>query len=88
MVYQTADRPGALMETLKVFFDRQINLVKLESRPIHGKPWEYMFYVDVEADAESEAFKPVLNVLNETHRKILTIEDPNGSGGGGCSGSS
>ena len=39
--------------------------MKLESRPILGKPWEYMFYVDVEADAESEAFQPVLKAVRE-----------------------
>ncbi len=63
LIYSTGNQPGALFETLKAFAEGGINLVKLESRPIHGKPWEYMFYVDLEADAESEVFKPVLDVL-------------------------
>ena len=63
LIYSTGNQPGALFETLKAFAEGGINLVKLESRPIHGKPWEYMFYVDLEADAESELFKPVLDVL-------------------------
>jgi len=65
LIYSAGNRPGALYETLKVFAERGVNLVKLESRPIHGKPWEYMFYVDVEADVESESFKPVLSALSE-----------------------
>ena len=65
LIYSTGNRPGALFETLKVFSEQGINLVKLESRPIHGKPWEYMFYVDVEADVESDSFKPVLRRLEE-----------------------
>jgi 3-deoxy-7-phosphoheptulonate synthase len=63
LIYSTGNQPGALFETLKAFAEGGINLVKLESRPIHGKPWEYMFYVDLEADAESDVFKPVLDVL-------------------------
>ncbi len=65
LIYSTGNQPGALYETLKVFAENGINLVKLESRPIHGKPWEYMFYVDLEADVESDAFKPVVGVLKE-----------------------
>jgi len=53
LIYSTANEPGALYETLRLFAAAGINLVKLESRPIHGKPWEYMFYVDVEADVEA-----------------------------------
>jgi 3-deoxy-7-phosphoheptulonate synthase len=65
LIYSTGNRPGALYETLKVFAEGGVNLVKLESRPIHGKPWEYMFYVDVEADAASESFEPVVLALKE-----------------------
>ncbi len=65
LIYSAGNRPGALFETLKIFAEQNINLVKLESRPIHGKPWEYMFYVDVEADVQSDSFKPVLHALEE-----------------------
>lgn len=65
LIYQTPNRPGALYETLELFAKNGINLVKLESRPVPGQPWEYLFYVDVEADAESEAFRPILEGLRE-----------------------
>jgi len=65
LIFSTGNKPGALFDTLKVFADNHINLVKLESRPIHGKPWEYMFYVDLEGDIEADAFKPVLEKLRE-----------------------
>lgn len=61
IIFSTGNRPGALFEILKIFADNSINLVKLESRPIHGKPWEYMFYVDLEADAESESIRPIID---------------------------
>lgn len=73
IIFSTGNRPGALLEVLKIYADQGINLVKLESRPIHGKPWEYMFYVDVEADAESEEFKPTLDMIKDKtdYLKIL-----------------
>ena len=63
LIFSTGNQPGALYEVLKIYSENGINLVKLESRPIHGKPWEYMFCVDLEADVESEAFKPILEML-------------------------
>lgn len=48
LIYSTPNRPGALFRTLEVFAEHKINLVKLESRPIAGRPWEYIFYVDLE----------------------------------------
>ena len=65
LVYSTGNQPGALYETLRIFAEKGINLVKLESRPIPGKPWEYMFYVDLEADIESPSFKSVLDELEK-----------------------
>ncbi len=63
IIFSTGNQPGALFEILKIYADHGVNLVKLESRPIHGKPWEYMFYVDLEADAGSKEFAPILDLL-------------------------
>lgn len=65
LIYSTSNKPGALYETLKTFAENGINLVKLESRPIHGKPWEYMFYVDVEADVEAPEHQGLMASLFE-----------------------
>lgn len=65
IIFSTSHQPGALLEVLKVFSDNSVNLVKLESRPIHGKPWQYMFYADLEADAREKAFKPILEAVEE-----------------------
>ncbi len=63
LVYSVGNQPGALYETLKIFQENHINLVKLESRPIHGKPWQYMFYADLEADVRSTEFSSILEDL-------------------------
>jgi len=63
LIYSTANKPGALYETLRLFAAQGINLVKLESRPIHGKPWEYLFYVDLEADVEAPGLQGLMAEL-------------------------
>jgi len=51
LVMAVADRPGSLLASLQPFAERGINMVKLESRPRRGAPFEYVFYVDLERDA-------------------------------------
>lgn len=49
LVFQLDHRPGALHRALEPFGCRNLNLMKIESRPVHGKPWQYRFYLDLQA---------------------------------------
>ena len=50
LAMRLAHRPGALLASLEPFAKHGVNLLKIESRPIHGRPWEYQFFVDLEAE--------------------------------------
>jgi 3-deoxy-7-phosphoheptulonate synthase len=63
LVFSVPDEPGSLFACLKIMSDRGINLSKLESRPIQGKPWQYLFYVDLNLPQTAEDFSAVLEAL-------------------------
>jgi prephenate dehydratase len=67
VVFSLKDIPGALYKCLSVFALRDINLHKIESRPVHsrGKNFEYLFYVDFAGDAREEAQANAINHLQE-----------------------
>jgi 3-deoxy-7-phosphoheptulonate synthase len=73
LIYSVGDKPGSLFRTLQIFAEKNINLVKLESRPIHSKPWEYLFYADVEIDINDAQYRDLLEDLRQKteYLKIL-----------------
>jgi prephenate dehydratase len=65
LVFSTRNIPGALFRALSAFALRDLNLMKIESRPLRGKPWEYLFYVDFLGRDDSEVARNALNHLRE-----------------------
>ncbi len=63
IILATGQKPGALVECLVVLKDKGINMCKLESRPIQGRPWEEMFYIDVEANIKHIALQEAINEI-------------------------
>ena len=73
IVFALQSTPGALYKALSGFALRDINLTKLESRPIRGRAWEYMFYVDVEVARQSLECGRAITHLGEFSRWVRTL---------------
>src|SRR6058998_3728132 len=65
LVFGVGHVSGSLYRCLGAFAERHLNLTKLESRPRPGRPWEYVFYADVDAPADLAAMVDALEVLSE-----------------------
>lgn len=72
-MFTTRNTPGSLVDALIGFRDAGINLVKLESRPIAGNPWEEMFIMDVDGHLESSAIQSAIEVLQAHTREIRVL---------------
>jgi len=70
--FEVKHEPGSLVQMLKVLHKHRLNMTKIESRPIHGKPFEYNFYVDFEFDPN---IRNELNgVIDELKRNTHTVK--------------
>jgi prephenate dehydratase len=65
LVFSTRNVPGSLFRALAVFALRDLNLTMIESRPMRGKPWEYLFYLDFLGRVDSPPTANALNHLRE-----------------------
>src|SRR6266446_1648828 len=65
LVFTTRNVPGALFRSLSAFALRDLNLAKIESRPLRGKPWEYLFYLDFLGHIDDPVSQKALGHLQE-----------------------
>jgi len=65
LVFTLRNVPGALFRALAAFALRDLNLTKIESRPLRGKPFEYLFYLDFLGRTDSPNARNALNHLRE-----------------------
>jgi prephenate dehydratase len=74
LAFSVENRPGSLVAALNELSAMGTNLTKIESRPVHGKPWEYIFYVDCqlksggEGDQAVRALQPHCAMVKELGR--------------------
>jgi prephenate dehydratase len=74
LAFSVENRPGSLVAALSELSAMGTNLTKIESRPVHGKPWEYIFYVDCQIQSAEEggraieALKPHCAMVKELGR--------------------
>ena len=73
LLMATGQQAGALVEALLVLRNHNLIMTKLESRPIHGNPWEEMFYLDIQANLESPEMQKALKELGEITRSMKVL---------------
>jgi prephenate dehydratase len=73
LVFQLAHKPGALHHALEPFARRNINMMKIESRPVHGRPWQYRFYLDLQAAASDPEFAAALAELAQQSVELKVL---------------
>jgi prephenate dehydratase len=85
VVYAAANVPGALTRTLQPFATAGVQLTKIESRPSRAGPWDYVFYLDFEADPETSPAREALALMRTccewvqplgTYRAATTVLEP------------
>ena len=73
ILLRVANKPGALFRALGAFALREIDLAKIESRPIEGRPWEYGFYLDVIGNAAEEPVAGALENLRQMAELVKVL---------------
>ena len=70
IVFSVGNVPGALYHSLRPFAERRVDLAKIESRPLRGSPFEYVFYLDLIGRVDAA---PVADALSELRAQAKTV---------------
>ena len=73
LIMATGQKPGALVEALLVLKAHNLNMSKLESRPIPGTPWEEMFYIDIDGNLAHQDVQQAIKELERLTRFIKVL---------------
>ena len=73
VAFEVKHVPGALYNMLANFYYNEMNLTKIESRPLHGKKWEYRFFVDLEGNLNESAVENALATMHECASNLKVL---------------
>jgi prephenate dehydratase len=73
IVFSVGNAPGALYHSLRPFAERKIDLAKIESRPLRGSPFEYLFYLDLIGRADSTPVAEALSELGALAKSVRVL---------------
>ncbi|SJZ73310.1 prephenate dehydratase [Garciella nitratireducens] len=65
MVISLPHKPGSLYQVLRYFAENHLNMLKIESRPILDRPWEYFFYIDFEGNLQNPHLKKAIDQIEK-----------------------
>lgn len=73
IVISSPHKAGALYNSLRVFKENNLNMIRIESRPVIKRPWEYFFYIDFQGNLDDNTVKEAINYIqsNSSYFKIL-----------------
>ncbi len=79
LLFTLPDRPGSLARILNLLAMENVNMKKLESRPLRGEKWQYVFFCDVECDLTREEYAALLEDLRHSCHSLRILGSyPNG----------
>lgn len=73
LVVRVTHEPKSLFSVLEIIAKRNINMLKIESRPIPDKPWAYMFYIDLEGHISDRPIKEALDEIEDVSNSLLIL---------------